>query len=506
MKKFDKNSGKIAVVLAAGYSSRMEDFKSILMIEGKPAVEGLIDEIEAAGISRILLVTGHEREKLSPYIKGNIREVVNKDFDKGMMSSIKAAISRMLEFEEEVQGFLLFPVDIPLVKAEVIREINEAIDEDLVESISEIKSKNLSESTSGIKAEIETGAKIENDLKRIEKKAQNTVRREVPFVVATYKGKKGHPLYVPKRFFEEILGYDGADGIKKITTKYFSDMKFVEVGDERILLDMDTKEDYKNIVDYYERKKKEKPINELIKGRRIFLIRHGSIVQHEDKIFLGQTDVELSDKGKTEIFETSKKLVKYEFATNKVYTSPLKRATMSTEILKKELGFEEVIENRDLKEIALGEWDGKLISEIKEKYPDEYKTRGENLLRYKPLGKSENFYDLRYRVEKAVRKILEDDKSRDLVIVSHRGVINIIIEMLRTNIAKESNTKANIEEESVAKENSMKENTKKESEHEIEYMEGACVNQILEKDITENIELNSKRDIKCGEFAVWSNR
>ena len=45
---------------------------------------------------------------------------------------------------------------------------------------------------------------------------------------------------------------------------------------------------------------------------------------------------------------------------------------------------------------------------------------------YKKGNGSENFYDLQYRVVKALIKILEKDNSRDVIIVAHKGVLRVI--------------------------------------------------------------------------------
>ena len=50
-----------AVILAAGLSSRMKDFKPLLHVAGTTAIEGLIESAKAAGITDITVVTGHNR-------------------------------------------------------------------------------------------------------------------------------------------------------------------------------------------------------------------------------------------------------------------------------------------------------------------------------------------------------------------------------------------------------------------------------------------------------------
>ena len=62
----------------------------------------------------------------------------------------------------------------------------------------------------------------------------------------------------------------------------------------------------------------------------------------------------------------------------------------------------------------------------KEKYPEAYERRGKDIFKFKFGQNSENFYDLKYRAVKTLKKILEEDDARDIFIVAHKGVIQMI--------------------------------------------------------------------------------
>lgn len=79
-----------------------------------------------------------------------------------------------------------------------------------------------------------------------------------------------------------------------------------------------------------------------------------------------------------------------------------------------------------LREINLGKWDGQPVSRIKAEFPEEYRRRGEDMFIFKTGNKSENFYDLQYRAVKTLRKILENDDSKEIIIVAHSGVIRAL--------------------------------------------------------------------------------
>ena len=68
-----------AIILAAGKSSRMGDFKPLLHVAGRTAIEGLIESAKAAGLKDIIAVTGHNREALAEVIDNcRVRDVYKR--------------------------------------------------------------------------------------------------------------------------------------------------------------------------------------------------------------------------------------------------------------------------------------------------------------------------------------------------------------------------------------------------------------------------------------------
>lgn len=411
------------LILAAGYSSRMGAFKPLLQIGDGTAVERIAETLKSAGIETIVGVSGFRSELLTPiFAEYEIIEAYNKDFDQGMFTSIQTGIRKALVEFPETEGFLLMLVDCPLIPAEVLALIAEK-------------------------------------------------RLEAPdaFILPTYHGKNGHPLFIPVVYAEEILSYEGEGGLKAIRNRHEDQMIRLEVEQEAVVMDMDTPEGYQEILDYFRRQENEDLKNKglenknlekkdievnlenQLQGKRIFFVRHGEIEQHKEKIFLGQTDVALSEKGKEQALAAAKELEQHGISVSHIYTSDLSRAAETAEIIKKQLTSSteslsteleqtnsstdartiELILEPKLREMALGAWDGEYISEIQKKYPDEYKKRGEHILSYKYGNDSENFYDLQYRAMKGFQSILdreraERDECKDILIVAHQGVINVI--------------------------------------------------------------------------------
>ena len=174
------------------------------------------------------------------------------------------------------------------------------------------------------------------------------------------------------------------------------------------------------------------------KPYRIFLVRHGESARHESPVYLGQSDVPLSDHGRHEAAKAGKKLLKAGVSPKRIYSSDLSRASETAEIITKSLRGTPVILDKLFREMAMGSWDGELIEDIKVKFPGEYEKRGDDFRNYRTPG-GENFYDLQGRVTREFHRIFAEDfrdfKNKggdpgDLLIVAHLGVVTVLYEEL----------------------------------------------------------------------------
>ena len=430
--KTDEYSKRFGVIiLAAGLSSRMQAFKPLLPVDGRPAIEGLIETAKAAGLEEITVVTGHERERLQPVLtRHDAAEAFNEDYESGMFSSIKAGLAKASQTaaaENAVKdGYLLLPVDCPLISVSVLWAVMDAV-------------------LSADEAEAAAPDKIGGDA----------------FAVAVFEGKKGHPLYIPKSRIDEILGADGAGGLAAITDKYADSMIRVETGEEGCLLDMDTSEGYEDIKRFVAKGFAREKLELLTARKRIILVRHGETRQHEEPMFIGQYDVPLSEEGCAQAQAAGQEIVKLmaedveaellgmdKFgkepmpAIERIYSSDLVRAMETADIIADAINkaYPQLTEmtggpiriKRDpgLREISLGSWDGRPIREVAELYPEEYERRGKDIFSFKMRG-AESFYDMQYRVKAAFRNILRNDDAKDIIIIAHSGVIRALENSIR---------------------------------------------------------------------------
>lgn len=404
--------------------------------KGESAIERIIHNLKAVGISDIVVVTGFQCEKLKPIIEAEkVREAYNPDFDMGMFTSIQTGFRAMKDLD--VTGFLLMPVDCPAVKPDILKMILDkaiefAADPDLSNQSDQPDLSDSNNADHSIFNRYDANRTYTDQYglnHSVAKCSDTNLPGAKHFIVPCYYGKKGHPLYIPISYADETLALPGnSPGFKIITNKYDDFLFRMETGSESVILDMDTWSGYEEIVKYIRGGCKEASLAELAVGHRFVLIRHGQIRQHKDKIFLGQFDVPLSELGKKQAAMAGSCIAE-EIAmldTDCIYSSDLIRAYKSAEIIADKLEISNIIKESAFREMALGEWDGQYIKDIKEKYPEEYERRGRDIFKFKLGYDSENFYDLQYRVLKRLKELLKKEIHRDVLIVAHSGVIRVI--------------------------------------------------------------------------------
>lgn len=152
----------------------------------------------------------------------------------------------------------------------------------------------------------------------------------------------------------------------------------------------------------------------------IFLLRHGQICGAEEKRFIGTTDAPLDDTGllQAQYWQTAFS----EVPLDMIYSSRLQRCDHTARQI---AGKRPIINTDALNEIHMGEWDGKTFEEIKTRYPEEFKKRGESLSFYRPLS-GESFQELSNRVLAFFNETLAKKKEKTLI-VTHAGVIRVIL-------------------------------------------------------------------------------
>ena len=102
-------------ILAAGVSKRTGKINKLTKkYKNKPLIEHTIENYLESNIDCNNIITGFERDKINQIaLKFNIVTIYNKDFSKGMLSSIKVAINNI---QKQTTGVIIGLGDMPLVK------------------------------------------------------------------------------------------------------------------------------------------------------------------------------------------------------------------------------------------------------------------------------------------------------------------------------------------------------------------------------------------------------
>ena len=89
----------VAIILAAGQSRRMGPVNKLLMVvEGVPMVERVMLAIQAAGVEKIIVVTGFESDRIEERLSGyDIEFARNEKFEAGMGSSLAVGAAALAE-------------------------------------------------------------------------------------------------------------------------------------------------------------------------------------------------------------------------------------------------------------------------------------------------------------------------------------------------------------------------------------------------------------------------
>lgn len=179
------------VILAAGLSSRAGAYKLTLPINEKTIIENCIESMYPI-CSKIIVVGGYKYELLSEILSKyfKVKVINNVSYREGMFNSVKEGIRHVT-----AERFFLIPGDYPLVRSETYIKM----------------------------LSIESG-----------------------IVVPTYEGKKGHPVLIKSCMNDDILYNPRYTNLKEFVN--IQGFTTVSVDDQGILLDVDTMEDYNNIV------------------------------------------------------------------------------------------------------------------------------------------------------------------------------------------------------------------------------------------------------------------
>ncbi len=168
-----------------------------------------------------------------------------------------------------------------------------------------------------------------------------------------------------------------------------------------------------------------KNIPDQIGDSRIFLIRHGETNWNKEGRFQGQIDIPLNDNGKDQARKTFEYLRNIPF--NKAFSSSMHRPYETAQIILQSNNDLKIEKIDSLVEISHGLWEGKLETEIREKWPillKNWHDKPEEVT----MPEGESIKDVSERSIKAFNKISLSQKDNDLtLLVAHDAVNKTLI-------------------------------------------------------------------------------
>ncbi|GAB1424401.1 molybdopterin-binding/glycosyltransferase family 2 protein [Thauera terpenica] len=184
----------VALVLAAGRSSRMGDRNKLLChVDGVSLVLRVVNAACASRACQVMVVTGHEAERIEAALEGRpISFTHNPDYTNGMASSLRRGL-RALRGDAEAVIVLL--ADMPGIQATHIDRMIDAFD---------------------------------------------PARPAV--LVPEHEGQRGNPVLWPRRHFAEMAALSGDTGARGLLEQYAQEVRSVPFDSPAIFIDVDTLE------------------------------------------------------------------------------------------------------------------------------------------------------------------------------------------------------------------------------------------------------------------------
>ena len=188
-----------ALIVAAGMSSRMGQFKPMLNIGSISVAQRVIATLSQSGVSKIVMVTGYNATILERHLSGNgIIFLRNDHYETTQMfDSVKIGLRYLLD---KCDKGLFTPVDVPLFTSRTVKTI------------------------------LDSGA---------------------PLACPMCEGRQGHPILIDNALIPEILNDCGEMGLKGAMDRCSVPLRRIDVDDPGTIHDADTPEDFSQLVDYH---------------------------------------------------------------------------------------------------------------------------------------------------------------------------------------------------------------------------------------------------------------
>ena len=188
-----------ALIVAAGMSRRMGEFKPMLSIGSISVAQRVVATLSQSGVSKIVMVTGYNAVILERHLAGNgIIFLRNDDYEHTQMfDSVKIGLQYL---QGKCDKVLFTPVDVPLFTARTVKTILDS---------------------------------------------------DASLACPMCEGKQGHPILIANHLIPEILNDCGEHGLKGAMDRCSEPLLRIDVEDFGTIHDADTPEDFSQLLDYH---------------------------------------------------------------------------------------------------------------------------------------------------------------------------------------------------------------------------------------------------------------
>lgn len=156
---------------------------------------------------------------------------------------------------------------------------------------------------------------------------------------------------------------------------------------------------------------------------RVYLMRHGEVVNDGERRYNGHIDIDITQKGVEQMHRLAGMLHGKGIAA--VYSSDLIRSVKGAAIISDRVGIP-YTSLRELRERSVGAWEGLTAGEIQERFSAEYASWRADLLGYRPPG-GESLNDVKERVLPEFNRLVDTHRSQELALLLHGGVNRVIL-------------------------------------------------------------------------------
>lgn len=187
-----------AVVLAAGGSSRMGTPKQLLTYSGEPILTRVLRNTLSVPFDQVTVVLGAHSAELLPLVPASCRAVVNQHWQEGISSSLRAGLDNV---SARAEAAMFIPSDQPLLGPDTLLQILYAF-----------------------------------------------FGTEKGIIVPEYRGQRGTPVLFERRLFPRLRQIRGDTGGREVIHEMPEEVLSVEIRSADALLDIDTMQDYQDLI------------------------------------------------------------------------------------------------------------------------------------------------------------------------------------------------------------------------------------------------------------------